>query len=85
MAAALPLDACAFPRPFPADFDECAVYAPGRYVPADSRQQPLRPIGMCGHLTVQSFNRRGTLHHDGACDLGDVTARMQKGRERGRK
>ena len=69
MAAALPLDACAFPRPFP----------------ADSRQQPLRPIWMCGHLTVQSFNRRGALHHDGACDLGDVTARMQKGLERGRK
>jgi len=40
---------------------------------------------MCGHLTVQSFNRRGALHHDGACDLGDVTARMQKGLERGRK
>jgi len=40
---------------------------------------------MCGHLTVQSFNRRGALHHYRACDLGDVTARMQKGRERGRK
>lgn len=71
MASALPSDACLVPRPFSADFDDCAVYAPRRYVPADSRQKPLRPIcwwrlfGWTASWEPMGRSESGTAPHNG--------------------
>ncbi len=75
--ARLPADACPYPRPFPETFVECPLYDRMRYVPADSQENPLSPIWMCGHLVTRIFTKDAVEHHYGACKLGGRGARRR--------
>jgi hypothetical protein len=57
----LPDDICPYPRPFPANFDECGVFE--------------RSAGSCKNLSTGTYFD-GANHHYGRCRLGDLTARM---------
>jgi len=57
---------------------ECPLYKAQRYVAADSRENPLSPIWMCGHLTTRIYTKEGIEHHYGACRFGGRRARRRQ-------
>jgi hypothetical protein len=69
-----PSDACPYPKPFGADFNECPSYQTRHAIVVDSNDRPLRTIWSCRHMeTRQVPGRPG--HYYGACQLGDAKAR----------
>ncbi|MDQ6709672.1 MAG: hypothetical protein M3Z11_03850 [Candidatus Dormibacteraeota bacterium] len=70
---ARPPDACPYPKPFPADFDECPAFQPRQFIPLDTLYQPLQPVLTCRHLEIRSLTARHRWY--GACALGDAAAR----------
>lgn len=47
-----PPDRCPYPKPFPGDFEDCPAYQPVRFIPLDTRHQPLKPVWTCAHLEI---------------------------------
>lgn len=72
---ARPSDACPYPKPFPADFDECPAFQPRQFIPLDTLYQPLQPVVTCRHLETRSLRDRHRWY--GACGLGDAKARRR--------
>jgi len=72
---ARPTDACPYPKPFPADFDDCPAFQPRQFIPLDTLYQPLQPVVTCRHLEIRALNARHRWY--GACALGDVEARQR--------
>jgi len=70
-----PVDACPYPKPFMADFNECPSYQTRHAVVVDSNDRPLRTIWSCRHMeTKQVPGEPG--HYYGACQLGDAKGRQ---------
>lgn len=72
---ARPPDACPYPKPFPADFDECPAFQPRQFIPLDTLYQPLQPVVTCRHLETRALRERHRWY--GACALGDAEARRR--------
>jgi hypothetical protein len=71
-----PSDACPYPKPFGADFNECPSYQTQHAIVVDSNDRPLRTIWSCRHMeTKQVPGQPG--HYYGACQLGDAKARQE--------
>ena len=71
-----PSDACPYPKPFTADFNECPTYQTRHAIVVDSNDRPLRTIWSCRHMeTKQVPGASG--HYYGACQLGDAKARQE--------
>jgi hypothetical protein len=71
-----PSDACPYPKPFAADFNECPTYQTRHAIVVDSEDRPLRTIWSCRHMeTKQVPGEAG--HYYGACQLGDAKGRHQ--------
>jgi hypothetical protein len=71
-----PSDACPYPKPFGADFNECPTYQTRHAIVVDSNDRPLRTIWSCRHMeTKQVPGQPG--HYYGACQLGDAKARQE--------
>lgn len=69
-----PADACPYPKPFRADFNECPSYQTRHAIVLDSTNRPLRTIWSCRHMeTKQVPGQSG--HYYGACQLGDAKGR----------
>src|SRR6202165_3821233 len=67
-----PTDACPYPKPFTADFNDCPPYHTGSH----SNDKPLRTIWSCRHMeTKQVPGEAG--HYYGACQLGDAKGRQE--------
>jgi hypothetical protein len=66
-------DECPYPKPFPADFDECPAFQPRQFIPLDTLYQPLEPVLTCRHLETRSLPERHRWY--AACALGDAEAR----------
>ncbi len=78
---ARPPDACPYPKPFPADFDDCAAFQPRQFIPLDTLYQPLQPVLTCRHLEIRSMDARHRWY--GACALGEMEARQRWAKEVG--
>ncbi|HEY0493043.1 MAG TPA: hypothetical protein VGD57_06215 [Candidatus Dormibacteraeota bacterium] len=72
---ARPPDACPYPKPFPADFDDCPAFQPRQFIPLDTLYQPLQPVLTCRHLETRALRERYRWY--GACALGDAEARRR--------
>lgn len=71
-----PNDACPYPKPFTADFNDCPTYQTRHAIVVDSNDRPLRTIWSCRHMeTKQVPGEPG--HFYGACQLGDAKGRQQ--------
>lgn len=71
-----PSDACPYPKPFTADFNECPTYQTRHAIVVDSNDRPLRTIWSCRHMeTKQKPGETG--HYYGACQLGDAKGRQE--------
>ncbi len=71
-----PSDACPYPKPFAADFNECPTYQTRHEIVVDSNDRPLRTIWSCRHMeTKQVPGEAG--HYYGACQLGDARGRQE--------
>jgi hypothetical protein len=71
-----PNDACPYPKPFTADFNDCPTYQTRHAIVVDSNDRPLRTIWSCRHMeTKQVPGEPG--HYYGACQLGDAKGRHQ--------
>ena len=71
-----PSDACPYPKPFTADFNECPTYQTRHAIVVDSNDRPLRTIWSCRHMeTKQVPGEPG--HYYGACQLGDARGRHE--------
>jgi hypothetical protein len=71
-----PSDACPYPKPFTADFNECPTYQTRHAIVVDSNDRPLRTIWSCRHMeTKQIAGASG--HYYGACQLGDAKGRQE--------
>jgi hypothetical protein len=68
-----PDDACPYPKPFPADFIECAAFQARQFIPLDTMYQPLEPVLTCRHLETRSLPQRYRWY--AACSLGNTEAR----------
>jgi hypothetical protein len=68
-------DACPYPKPFPADFDDCPAFQPRQFIPLDTLYQPLQPVLTCRHLETRALRERHRWY--GACALGDAEARRR--------
>jgi len=68
-------DACPYPKPFPADFDDCPAFQPRQFIPLDTLYQPLQPVLTCRHLETRARRERHRWY--GACGLGDAEARRR--------
>ena len=69
-------DACPYPKPFAAEFNECPTYQTRHAIIVDSNDRPLRTIWSCRHMeTKQVPGEPG--HYYGACQLGDAKARQE--------
>jgi hypothetical protein len=71
-----PSDACPYPKPFAADFNDCPTYQTRHAVVVDSNDRPLRTIWSCRHMETKSVPGE-TGHYYGACQLGDAKGRQQ--------
>lgn len=72
---ARPPDACPYPKPFPAEFDDCPAFQPRQFIPLDTLYQPLQPVLTCRHLETRALRERHRWY--GACGLGDAEARRR--------
>lgn len=71
-----PSDACPYPKPFAADFNDCPTYQTRHAIMVDSNDRPLRTIWSCRHMeTKQVPGEAG--HYYGACQLGDAKGRQE--------
>src|ERR1700675_4271638 len=71
-----PADACPYPKPFTADFNDCPTYQTRHAIVVDSNDRPLQTIWSCRHMeTKQVPGESG--HYYGACQLGDARGRQQ--------
>src|SRR6202011_5888973 len=71
-----PADACPYPKPFTADFNDCPTYQTRHAIVVDSNDRPLQTIWSCRHMeTKQVPGEPG--HYYGACQLGDAKGRQQ--------
>jgi hypothetical protein len=71
-----PADACPYPKPFTADFNDCPTYQTRHAIVVDSNDRPLPTIWSCRHMeTKQVPGEPG--HYYGACQLGDAKGRQQ--------
>jgi hypothetical protein len=71
-----PADACPYPKPFRADFNDCPTYQTRHAIVVDSNDRPLQTIWSCRHMeTKQVPGEAG--HYYGACQLGDARGRQQ--------
>jgi len=68
-------DGCPYPKPFPADFDECPAYQSRQFIPLDTLYQPLEPVLTCRHLETRALPERHRWY--AACALGDQEARRR--------
>jgi hypothetical protein len=73
---ARPNDACPYPKPFTADFNDCPTYQTRHAIVVDSKDRPLRTIWSCRHMETQQV-RGEAGHYYGACQLGDAKGRQQ--------
>jgi hypothetical protein len=74
--AVRPSDACPYPKPFTADFNDCPTYQTRHAIVVDSNDRPLRTIWSCRHMeTKQVPGDAG--HYYGACQLGDAKGRQE--------
>ena len=70
-----PRDACPYPKPFTAEFNDCPTYQTRHAIVVDSNDRPLRTIWSCRHMeTKQILGKSG--HYYGACQLGDARGRQ---------
>ena len=70
-----PSDACPYPKPFTAEFNDCPTYQTRHAIVVDSNDRPLRTIWSCRHMeTKQILGESG--HYYGACQLGDARGRQ---------
>jgi len=71
-----PSDACPYPKPFTAEFNDCPTYQTRHAIVVDSNDRPLRTIWSCRHMeTKQTPGKSG--HYYGACQLGDARGRQE--------
>lgn len=69
--AAAPSDRCPYPKPFPADFEDCPAYQPVRFIPLDTRFRPLNAVWSCAHLDFGEHGARAYAR----CRLGNAAER----------
>lgn len=74
--AGRPADECPYPKPFPADFDDCPAFRADEFIALDMHYRPLRAVRTCHHLV------RGTVHGGGPrayarCLLGTAEDRAR--------
>ena len=74
--SARPSDACPYPKPFTADFDDCPTYQTRHAVVVDSNDRPLRTIWSCRHMETKQISGESG-HFYGACQLGDAKGRQR--------
>jgi hypothetical protein len=71
-----PSDACPYPKPFTADFNECPTYQTRHAIVVDSNDRPLRTIWSCRHMETKQIPG-ASGHYYGACQLGDAKGRQE--------
>jgi len=71
-----PSDACPYPKPFTADFNDCPTYQTRHAIVVDSNDRPLRTIWSCRHMETKQIPGESG-HYYGACQLGDAKARQE--------
>jgi hypothetical protein len=76
-----PDDECPYPKPFPADFDDCPAFQARQFIPLDTLYQPLEPVLTCRHLETRALAQRYRWY--AACSLGNAEARLAWLREVG--
>jgi hypothetical protein len=70
-----PADECPYPKPFPAEFDDCPAFQPRQFIPLDTLYRPLDPVLTCRHLETRALPQRHRWY--AACALGDPEARSR--------
>src|SRR5438270_2907028 len=70
-----PLDELSYPKPLPADCDDCPANHPRQFLPLDTHYQPLEPVLTCRHLETRALPQRHRWY--AACALGDREARRR--------
>ncbi len=71
-----PIDECPYPKPFPANFEECPGYQALQVVTPDERSRPAGRIWTCRHFEGRLMAK--TRHRwYGACVLGDTAGRKR--------
>jgi hypothetical protein len=75
--AVRPSDACPYPKPFAAEFNDCPTYQTRHAIVVDSKDQPLKPIWSCRHMETRQIPGESG-HYYGACQLGDAKARQKE-------
>ena len=73
---ARPADACPYPKPFSAEFNECPSYQTRHAIVLDSADRPLRTIWSCRHMETKRVPDEPG-HYYGACQLGDARGRLE--------
>ena len=71
-----PSDACPYPKPFTADFNDCPTYQTRHAIVVDSNDRPLRTIWSCRHMETKQIPG-ASGHYYGACQLGDAKGRQE--------
>jgi hypothetical protein len=69
-------DACPYPKPFTAEFNECPSYQTRHAIVLDSADRPLRTIWSCRHMETRRLPDEPG-HYYGACQLGDARGRSE--------
>jgi len=71
-----PSDACPYPKPFTAEFNDCPTYQTRHAIVVDSNDRPLRTIWSCRHMETRQIPGKSG-HYYGACQLGDAKGRQE--------
>lgn len=71
-----PSDACPYPKPFTAAFNDCPTYQTRHAIVLDSNDRPLRTIWSCRHMETKQIPGESG-HYYGACQLGDAKGRQE--------
>jgi hypothetical protein len=71
-----PSDACPYPKPFTAEFNDCPTYQTRHAIVLDSNDRPLRTIWSCRHMETKQIPGESG-HYYGACQLGDARGRHE--------
>src|SRR5256885_5838628 len=71
-----PSDACPYPKPFTAEFNDCPTYQTRHAIVVDSNDRPLRTIWSCRHMETKQIPGKSG-HYYGACQLGDARGRQE--------
>ena len=69
-------DACPYPKPFRADFNECPTYQTRHAIVVDSNDRPLRTIWSCRQMETKQVPGEAGRYY-GACQLGDAKGRQR--------